>query len=163
MPTPRRSGGDRCPLLEPAIERIPPGAPRAMVLYLLATMRIHNNSFEQAADLLEEALIDANDSHEILVQCLMLLSFAQLNTGEFDASLQHRTPSRDEGGRNQCSSLDQSGVGELGDGELHVRARHGVDDRSMARALELEDPNSDAPIAFRASANNAPMLAYTGG
>ena len=38
----------------------------------------------------------------------------------------------------------------------------GLDETSQNRALELEDPDDDAPIAFRASANSALLLAYTG-
>src|SRR3954447_15877489 len=38
----------------------------------------------------------------------------------------------------------------------------GVDEAGVQRALGLEDPNDDAPISFRASANNALMLAYRG-
>ena len=38
----------------------------------------------------------------------------------------------------------------------------GIDEASLRRAVALEDPDSDAPIALRASANNALLLAWAG-
>jgi DNA-binding CsgD family transcriptional regulator len=147
-------------LLEPAIERLPPGVERALALNLLAAIRIHNNSFAQGADLLKEALASADDSPGVLVHSLMWLSFAQLNAGEFDESLhtaeQAVTRAREIDAPDLTSQVLATWV------MVSCMCGRGVDEPSLQRALELEDPDSDAPIAFRASANNALMLAYTG-
>jgi DNA-binding CsgD family transcriptional regulator len=147
-------------VLEPTIDRLPAGAMRATALNLLAAMRIHDNSFLSAADLLKRALSDAEGNEALQVQTLLMLSFAQLNAGEFDASLQNA--------EQALAQADELGLPALTSQVLAVRAMVGcmcglgVDRLSLQRALELEDPDHDAPIAFRASANNALMLAYTG-
>ena len=147
-------------VLEPTIARLPAGAMRATALNLLAAMRIHDNSFVHAADLLKRALIDAEGAEALQVHILLMLSFAQLNAGEFDESLQNA--------EQAAAQVDELDVPALTSQVLAVRAMVrcmcglGVDEPSLQRALELEDPNQDAPIAFRASANNALMLAYAG-
>jgi hypothetical protein len=133
---------------------------RAAALNLLAAMRIHDNSFVRAADLLKSALIDAEGNETLQVHVLLMLSFAQLNAGEFDDSLKNAAEA--------FVRADELGVPGLTSQVLAVRAMvrcmcgHGMDEGSLQRVLELEDPNQDAPIAFRASANYALMLAYTG-
>jgi DNA-binding CsgD family transcriptional regulator len=147
-------------VLEPTIDRLPAGAMRATALNLLAAMRIHDNSFLLAVDLLKRALGDAEDNDPLRVHTLLMLSFAQLNAGEFDASLQNA--------EQALAQADELGVPALTSQMLAVRAMVrcmcglGVDEVSLQRALDLEDPNQDTPIAFRASANSALMLAYTG-
>jgi DNA-binding CsgD family transcriptional regulator len=147
-------------VLEPTIDRLPAGAMRATALNLLAAMRIHDNSFLLAVDLLKRALGDAEDNDPLRVHTLVMLSFAQLNAGEFDASLQNA--------EQALAQADELGVPSLTSQVLAVRAMVrcmcglGVDELGLQRALELEDPDQDTPIAFRASANNALMLAYTG-
>ncbi len=147
-------------LLDREIDRVPAGVQRAMALNLLAAMRIHQNSFVVAADLLERALANAEDNREVRVRSLLLLAFAQLNAGQFDEALRSA--------EQAVTDADDVGVPDLTSQVLAVRVMvacmcgHGVDEGALQRALELEDPNCDAPISFRASANNALMLAWTG-
>ena len=147
-------------VLEPTVDRLSAGPMRATALNLLAAMRIHDNSFVRATDLLKRALIDADGNEALRVRTLLMLSFAQLNTGEFDESLRNA-----EQAVSQAEELD---IPALTSQVLAVRAMVrcmcglGVEEGSLQRALELENPKQDTPIAFRASANNALMLAYTG-
>jgi ATP/maltotriose-dependent transcriptional regulator MalT len=147
-------------VLEPAMDRVPAGAMRATALNLLAAMRIHDNSFVRAADMLKRALIDAEGHEALRVRTLLMLSFAQLNAGEFEESLQNA--------EQATAAADELGIPALTSQVLALWAMVrcmcglGVDERSLQRALELEDRHQDVPIAFRASANNALMLAYTG-
>jgi DNA-binding CsgD family transcriptional regulator len=147
-------------MLEPTVDLLPPGSRRATALNLLAAMRIHDNSFLSAVDLLKRALIDAEGNEALRVHTILMLSFAQLNTGEFDESLRNA--------EQAVAQADTLGIAALTSQALAVSAMVrcmcglGVDEPSLQRALELEDPHDDAPIAFRASANNALMLAYTG-
>ncbi|MDT5350364.1 MAG: hypothetical protein QOH91_3651 [Mycobacterium sp.] len=62
---------------------------RATAFQLLAAVRIHDNSFVRAADLLKRALIDAARSKALQVNTPLMLSFAQLNAGEFEDSLRN--------------------------------------------------------------------------
>ncbi|MGV0792927.1 helix-turn-helix transcriptional regulator [Mycolicibacterium sp. XJ1819] len=147
-------------LLDSIIDRIPPGIERAMALNLLAAMRIHHNSFTRAVSMLEEALDNTEGDREVRVRTLLLLSYARLNAGEFAEALQNV--------ERAASYSEDVGDPDLTSQVLAVRATiacmcgRGVDLGSLRRALALEEPNSDAPIAFRASANNALMLAWVG-
>lgn len=147
-------------LLDGLIDRVPRGLHRAMALNLLAAMRIHHNSFTEAVDLLEQALDNAEDNREIRVRTLLWLAYARLNAGDFVASLQNA--------ERAAAYAEDIGKPDLTSQALAVRAAvacmcgRGVDLASLRRALALEDPNSEAPFAFRASANSALLLAWAG-
>jgi DNA-binding CsgD family transcriptional regulator len=147
-------------VLEPSVDQLPSGRLRATAFNLLAAMQIHDNSFVRAADLLKRALGDVDVDDALHVQSLLLLSFAQLNAGEFGESLRNAEIA--------VASSDELGVLALRSRvlALWVMVRFmcglGLDEASLSRALELEDPDDGAPINFRASANNALLLAYSG-
>jgi DNA-binding CsgD family transcriptional regulator len=147
-------------VLQPSIDQLPAGPRRATALNLLAAISIHDNSFVRATDLLKRALSDAEDSPPLRVHTLLLLSFAQLNSGDFGASLQNA--------EQAVAQAEELGIPTLTSQVLALRemvrcmSGLGLDGASLQRALDLEDTTDDAPIAFRASANNAFLLAYLG-
>ncbi len=147
-------------VLEPTIDRLSAGPMRATALNLLAAMRIHDNSFLRATDLLKRALVDAEGNEALRVRTLLMLAFAQLNAGEFDEAVRNA--------EQAVTQAEELGIAVLTSQVLAVRAMVrcmcglGVDEASLQRALELEEPKQDTPIAFRASANHALMLAYAG-
>jgi ATP/maltotriose-dependent transcriptional regulator MalT len=147
-------------VLSPTIERLKPGPLRAIAFDLLAGMRIYDNSFLQAADRLKSALEDAKDNPAVLVQTLLLLSFVQTNTDEYDEALRHA--------RQAVSLADELGIPHLTSQALAMWVRvgfmygRGVDEPGLRRALKFEDPNIEVPISFRATAINAMILAWTG-
>jgi DNA-binding CsgD family transcriptional regulator len=147
-------------VLEPAIKQLPRGVWRAKALKVLAETRMYNNSFVQAAELLKEALEDAKSEPAVLVSTLLLLSFAQLNAGEYDESLHHVSQALTLAQQLRVPPLTSQALAmSLTVGFM---CGQGVDEPGLRRALELEDPNADAPIAFRASVVNALILAWTG-
>ncbi|MCW2628138.1 MAG: transcriptional regulator, luxR family [Mycobacterium sp.] len=147
-------------VLEPSVDQLPAGRLRTTAFNLLAAVQIHDNSFVRAAALLRQALSDVDVNDALYVQTLLLLSFAQLNAGEFGESLRNA--------EQAVASSDELGVLALRSRVLALwvtvsfMCGRGLDEASLYRALELEDPDDDAPIAFRASANSALLLAYTG-
>ncbi|OBK73209.1 AAA family ATPase [Mycobacterium sp. 1164985.4] len=147
-------------LLDGLTERVPQGLHRAMALNLLASMRIQHNSFTDAVGLLEQALQHDEGDREVRVRTLLLLSYARLNTGEFAAALQSA--------ERAAAYAEDVGIPDLTSQVLAVRTvvacmcGRGVDWIGMRRALSLQDPNSEAPIAFRARSNNALLLAFVG-
>jgi DNA-binding CsgD family transcriptional regulator len=147
-------------VLEPTVDVVPAGPLRATALNLLAAIRLHDNSFLVAADLLKRALADATGNDALVVQILLMLSFAQLNAGDFDDSL--------DNAERAVAHAEKVGAPSLTSQVLAVwvmincMCGNGADDECMRRALELEDSRDDSPISFRASANNAHMLAWTG-
>ncbi|OBA82119.1 hypothetical protein A9W99_12005 [Mycobacterium sp. 1164966.3] len=147
-------------VLEPVVDKMRPGALRALAYNLLAGIRIYDNRFDEAASLLKRALDDAKDNPAMLARTDLMLSMAEVNTGEFDEALHHA--------REAVTIAEQLGVPALTSQALaywsFVSFSHGagLDHAALRRALELEDRDVDAPIYFRASLVNAMILAWTG-
>ena len=147
-------------VLEPAIVALPPGILRAIALNLLAGTRIYDDSFIEAAELLERALPDTEGNAAVLAQTHLTLSMAQAMAGQFDESLHNSEQSvarAEECGRpvliSQALAFWVS---------LKCMYGLGVDEANLARALDLENPDKDVPISFRASAAKALVLAWSG-
>ena len=64
-------------VLTPMVDQLRPGTLRGIALNLLAAIRIYDNNFVTAIDLLTRAVDDAQDAAPILVQTLLNLSFTQ--------------------------------------------------------------------------------------
>ena len=75
-------------LLQDTIERLEPGPRRAEALTLLALVASLNDSFDEAADLLERALDDVGDELAQRVAILVSLSFASVNAGRMDSAVE---------------------------------------------------------------------------
>ena len=73
-------------MLEKTIEGLTSGALLAAALYLLAMVRLTDDSFLEAAGLLERGLSEAGEDLAMRVQMLVSLCFARGNVGEYDAA-----------------------------------------------------------------------------
>jgi DNA-binding CsgD family transcriptional regulator len=147
-------------LLEPTINQLPPGPQRATALKLSAEMVMSDGSFRKAVDLLWTALGDAADDHELLVQILLLLSNALIATREYDESLHHTRQAVVLAEELDRPTLTSQALAMWV--MVSCMCGQGVDERSLERALELEDPDLDVPSPMRASTVYAMMLAWTG-
>jgi DNA-binding CsgD family transcriptional regulator len=147
-------------LLEPTINQLPPGPQRATALKLSAEMLISDGIVEEAVDLLWRALGDAADDHVLLVQTLLLMSNALISTREYDESLHHTRQAVVLAEELDCPTLTSQALAMWV--MVSCMCGQGVDERSLQRALELEDPDLDVPGPMRASAVNALILAWTG-
>ncbi len=147
-------------MLEPLLERLRPGTLRALALHILAGIRIYDNRFANAANHLNRALDDVKDNPAMLARTVLMLSMAEVNTGEFDAALRHA--------REAVTLAEQLGVPALTSQALtnwvFVNFQHGtgLDEAALRRAVELEDRDIDVPIYFRASVIDALVLAWIG-
>jgi tetratricopeptide (TPR) repeat protein len=147
-------------LLEPCIRELQPGPLLATAVALLAEMRMYHNSFAQAASMLHHALKDAESDRALLVQTLILLSFARINTGEYERSLHNA--------RQAVALTDELDVPALSSQAcamwvtVNLMCGQGVDTPRLQRALKVEDRDADVPIPFGASTVNALVLAWTG-
>jgi len=147
-------------LLEPTIEQLPPGSQRATALKLLAEMLLSDGHFEKTVDLLWTALGDAADDHALLVQTLLLLSNALIYTGEYDECLHHTRQAVVLAKELDCPMLTSQALAMWV--TVSCMCGQGVDERSLQRALELEDLDIDAPNPLHASSASALILAWTG-
>jgi DNA-binding CsgD family transcriptional regulator len=147
-------------LLEPAIDRLSLAPQRARALKLSAEMLISDGRFEKAVDLLWRALGDAADDPELLVQTLLLLTNALIATCEYDEALHHTRQAVVLAEELDRPSLTSQALAMWV--TVSCMCGQGVDERSLQRALELEDLDLDVPTSMRASTVNALMLAWSG-
>jgi DNA-binding NarL/FixJ family response regulator len=147
-------------LLEPALERLEPGPVRGAALITRAILHIYDDGFNQAAELLTRALDDTKGADWLRVPALLYLSFAQVNSGEYEDALHHA--------REAVGPAESLGIPMLTCQVLAILALvtylngYGVDEETLQRALELEQDVIDVPIPLSPSANNALILAFTG-
>ena len=88
----------------------------------MAGIRIYDNTFVDAAALLERALVDAEHNPPLLVQTLMSLAFAQGMAGQFEASLRN---ARDAVTHAEAMrAAGQSCTRDVGQHDVPVRTRH---------------------------------------
>ena len=147
-------------MLEPALAQIPPGTMRAAALNLFAGLCVYTNGYAEATGYLLEALPEAADYPYLRVQTLLMLSFTQINDGAFDESLHNAGLA--------VAEAELLGMPPLTSQVLSMWVMvncicgNGIDDAAQQRALDTEDHALNAPIVFRASANNAQLLAWKG-
>ncbi|WP_319017958.1 ATP-binding protein [Mycolicibacterium baixiangningiae] len=147
-------------LLEETMAQLEPGGLRAEAATLLGYVRLLDDSFPEAADLLQHALPEAAGHPAVLVSMLVTLSFALFNAGHVDAARQRA----DEAVLN----AETFGLTTLLGQALSNRAMvgflqgDGVDETGLRRALELEDPAANIPMALRPSAHHAVLRSMLG-
>jgi DNA-binding CsgD family transcriptional regulator len=147
-------------VLEQSLEQLPPGPLRARTASALAHVRLHGDSFVEAAILLESALRESEPVLPLRVEILTFLAYALLNAGEPDAALQRAEEAVAHGERLGAShQLGQALGMRL---TLQFLRGGGLDETALTRALALEDAQSTVPITFRPSAQAALLHAWTG-
>lgn len=147
-------------LLQDTIERLDPGPRRAEALTLLALVASLNDSFDEAADLLERALGDVGDELAQRVAILVSLSFASVNAGRMDSAVE-----RIEEAVAKASELGAPHALSQALGMrvmLQFMRGDGLDERSLHRAVELEDHDADVSSAFSPRVQQALLLAWIG-
>ncbi|MCP9275310.1 helix-turn-helix transcriptional regulator [Mycolicibacterium arenosum] len=147
-------------LLEPLIAVLAPGPVRATAVGLLAEICLYHNSFEQAAGMLQDSLQDADSDLALLAETLILLSFARLNTAEYDRSFHNASQAVKLTDELDLPALSSRACAMWT--MVNFVCGQGVDEQRLDRALELEDCDVDAPGPLDASTVNALVLAWTG-
>jgi len=147
-------------MLEETIGTLEPGPRRAEAFSLLALVLSLNDSFDEAANLLERALDDVQDDLAQRVAILVSLSFALVNAGRMDTAVERIEDAvaraTELGDRHALSQALGMRV------MLHFMRGDGLDEHSIQRALELEDHDADISSAFSPSVQHALLLAWTG-
>jgi len=156
-------------MLAPMVDQLRPGMLRGIALNLLAAIRIYDNNFVTAMDLLARAVDDTQDVAPILVLTLLNLSFTQGMGAFAEGTPAHGTFDESmTNARRAATVAETTGIPGLASQALTHWAHtqfmygHGIDEASLTRALELEQVNDDVPMPFSASAVEALILAYTG-
>jgi DNA-binding CsgD family transcriptional regulator len=147
-------------LVEPTIDELQPGLLRGMALKLMAGLRLYEDNWSEAVALLERALDDADNDLTLQVKTLISLAFGQRMMAKFDESLAYA--------RKAVAAAEELGAPALISRALAMLVQlrfmygHGVDESSLQRALELEDPDVGVLMPFRASVVHAQILGWTG-
>lgn len=147
-------------ILEGTIDELPRGAPRAEAVSLLGYVRVLHDNFPGAAELLHDALDESGDDPALTVPMLVTLAFALFNLGRLDAAVERA----DEA----VARAERLGESQLLSQALSMRATvgflrgEGVDESGIARALELEDPDTTVPSALCPSVHSALLHSCSG-
>lgn len=123
-------------------------------------VRLFDDSFLEAATILERALVEVGEDAALRVQILVTLTFALLNVGHLDAAAGKV--------EDAVKHAELLGNPPLLSQALGMRTMvrfmrgEGFDAPTMRRALELQGHDADIPLAVRPSVQNALLLAWTG-
>jgi DNA-binding CsgD family transcriptional regulator len=147
-------------LLEEAIAQLEPGAVRAEAMGWLGYVRLLDDSFPEAADLLEEALAEAADDPAVQVPMLVTISFALLNMGRLEAALRRVGEAVDKAGTIDRPDLLGQALGLRA--SIGFLRGDGIDEPGMQMALQLDDLEANIPFALRPRVHNALMRTCAG-
>ena len=145
--------------LQHVIDRLGPSPMRAEAMKLLGLVRISDDSFVEAAGLLERAIDESGDPAS-RVQMLVMLSYALFNTGSIESALAHT-----EEAVVSATRLEQPGLVSQALGMrtmFRFLVGDGVDDASLARARELDDRSETVPVPTRPRLQHALLRVWSG-
>jgi DNA-binding CsgD family transcriptional regulator len=147
-------------LLDEAIDRLGPGELRAQAMLLLGAVRMYDDSFLEAAAILERALPESEGNAAVQVRVSVMLAYALFNGGRPEEAL-HRV---DEAVTLASVVKRPELLGQALGMRVTLRfvAGSGLDESDMRRALELAYYPLDLPLAARPAVQNALLLAWTG-
>ncbi len=110
-------------LLEDTIDRLAPGTVRGEAMLLLGVVRLYDDSFLEAADLLERALEESAENPESRVRMVIMLAYALFNGGRLEQAMQHVDDAVAYALRLERPELLERGAGHAGDASLRDRRR----------------------------------------
>jgi len=147
-------------VLEETIASLPPGLMRAEAQRLLATVRLHDDSYREAAALLEQALTEANGDPALRARIELELLYVLTNLGRINDALLH----------GERVIEDAEGLGDRGLIAQALAAStitrflngQGLDEPRLERALALEDRDLPTAIMFRPSLMASLLSMWTG-
>lgn len=147
-------------LLAPIIEDLPAGLLRAVGLMLLAAVQGYGQGIASTIGLFRRAVEESEDMPTLRTQALILLSLAIGIGGDMATCV--------EEARRARADAEALGLPELKSQALslwsHVSFMYGLgtDAEALQTALEIEDPDLDAPIMLRPKPVHAMNCAWTG-
>ena len=147
-------------ILEETIDELGPGTARAGALSLLGIVRLHDDSYSDAATLLQGALDEAGDDVALRGRVLVELPYALVNLGRGGEAV-----ALVERAVTVLRDLDDPALLSRALGMrvvLRFMGGMGFDESELAEALALEDRSSTAPVMFRPSVLEGLLLAWVG-
>ncbi|MCV7089946.1 AAA family ATPase [Mycobacterium interjectum] len=147
-------------ILDPVVATLRAGPVRAQALHQLGLVRLYDDSFLEAAELLEAGVRDSAADVGLRARILVSLSFALLNAG--------RAQQAYERVQQAVSDAESLGAGDLLSAALGMRAvldfmgGQGFDEPALHRVVEMEDRSARIPLALRPHVQLTLLRAWTG-
>ncbi len=147
-------------VLEGAVATLPPGRTRAEAMRLLATVRLHDDSYREAADYLERALADAGDELRLRVEISNLLVYVLVNLGRIPDARALAGPLVADAER--LGDHEELAKALAAAAMIDFLCGRGFDEPVLHRALDLERLDRSTPVMLRPSQIYGLLLAWTG-
>lgn len=147
-------------LLEAVVDDLPANSLRAEALHQLGLVRLSDDSFSEAAQLLEQGLLNSGSDRDLRVQILISLAYALLNAGQIEQAYGRIDLAVDEAEDLEAAGLISSALGMRT--MLDFMSGRGFDKTALERAVDLEDADQPIPLAFRPSVQMTLLRAWTG-
>ncbi|MEV7965440.1 AAA family ATPase [Sphaerisporangium sp. NPDC088356] len=147
-------------MLEEVVAALAPGRLRAEALRLLATLRLHDDDYREAASYLQRALDETGTDRWLRVRILIELLYVLVNLGRIpDANQLTGSTVADAEGLGDPGLLANALAGAV---MIRFLSGGGLDEPTLRRALELENRDVPAPIMLRPSLISSLLLGWTG-
>ncbi|RYV49673.1 ATP-binding protein [Pengzhenrongella frigida] len=146
--------------VEDLVDTLGPGRTRASALALLATVRLHDDSYREAAGYLEQALAEAGDDLRLRVEISVELQFVLVNLGRIRDSFALTEHTVDAAER--LADPDLLGKALASSVMIRFLTGQGLDEAPLRRALALEDLDTPGPVMLRPTLVSSLLLAWTG-
>jgi len=147
-------------LLEETVAELAPGRTRAEALALLAVVRLHDDSYQESAGYLEQALGEAGTDLRLRVLILNQLLFVLVNLGRIPDALRLTGRAVADAERlGQPGLLANTLASSV---MIRFLSGQGLDEPTLERALDLENPDIPAPVMLRPTLISSLLLAWTG-
>jgi ATP/maltotriose-dependent transcriptional regulator MalT len=147
-------------LLEAVVEEFPSDPRRAEALHQLGLVRLSDDSFSEAAQVLERAVLDSGSNEALRVHILVSLAYALLNAGQLMQAYSRVEFAVAEAERLNTPNLISSALGMRT--MLNFISGRGFDRAALERAVDLEEPDQPTSLAFRPSVQMLLLRAWTG-
>lgn len=147
-------------ILDETVAALEPGPLRSKAWHLLGVVRMFDDSFTEAAGLLERALTELGDQPAARAETLIALAFAQVNAGRDAEALACVDEAVALSEELRLPHLLSQALGM----RTTLRFMHGdgLDQDSLSRAVELEALDASTPIALRPSVQSALLATWSG-
>jgi DNA-binding CsgD family transcriptional regulator len=147
-------------MLEEVVAALIPGEIHASALLLLATVRLHDDSYREAAGYLQQALSEAGEDLRLRVSISIELLFVLVNLGRIPDALTLTAGTVVDAERLADPELSAQALAT----SVMIRflSGQGLDDATLRRALTLENLDAPAPVMLRPTLINGLLLAWTG-
>lgn len=145
--------------LETLVAVLPRGPLRASALRTLATVRLHDDSYREAATYLEQALDEAGDALPVRVRTLIDLLFMLVNLGRIPDAFM--LTGRAVADAERLGDPDLTALAIASAAMVRFLSGYGYDETALQRALELENPDLPTPMMLRPTLIHGLLLSFT--